>query len=166
MIKLYFLLIPILFPLCIFANARVMHDVWTLSIKAEFADPKDQVKKSVLRFENKAGDLIEYVPEKLPWGSYRSEEKVLSGRRMFITYWAHGAKNVFYRIFDPNHPSILVCEFISEAEEPKIRAINGKFEFFDVRTTKTGVQKKWSPCPEITKDRQPLSVKRHKKISS
>jgi len=103
-------------------------EIWNATARLENL-PDSKVKVSVIQFS--LGDQsVTYRPAEVPFGNVDIEKVIFKGKpAMFITAWAHGAKTIMFRVFDPSqsgaHP---ICEIISFGESTEMRIRNKKFQ--------------------------------------
>ena len=142
---------------------------WVLATKPEFADPKDKIKKSVLRFTQRSTGVVQtYIPQETPFGLYDSKEVSLNGKSYFITFWADGVHTVYYRVFNPDESAMPVCEFLTESENPQVRFKNNQIQYLETAfldgKKKMSVWKKCLPVKSSVADKAPASVPKKKPL--
>lgn len=101
--------------------------LWAMSTRYETAK-KSKDKQSVVQF-NKGKLSVVYRPTAPPYGVVIEEKAVINNQNYFITGWAHGARSVMFKIFEPEaFAAKPLCEVISFSEETELRIVNNKLE--------------------------------------
>ncbi len=121
-IMFYFLVFSLLFASPVFAQN------WNATARLEnLTDSK--VKISVIQF-TEGSQSVTYKPTEVPFGNVDIEKVIFKNKSpLFITAWAHGAKTIMFRIFDPaNFGSQTLCEIISFGETTELRIRDNKMQ--------------------------------------
>lgn len=122
-------------------------EVWSLHSENVPVEKNSKLNKSLLKFKPSTGAELVYTPASQPWVYIKHSKSVVRGDTYYITQWLGGARNVHYKIFNPDKGSTPVCEITSDAEKTQLRFYEGKLQIkHGTMTDLKRIKHTWVDC--------------------